>query len=198
MVYEVRPEVYKKNAQIAHIYGVKPGSARYRPCQTREEERERDAFKNLLLLCLAHHAEIDDDEELYPPELLFKWKREHEGEHGTQLARIGPINDEILAEVLTEVFMPPVVRLEQIAEQLERTGTLTSESLGELKEIIAVMQDLPTGPDGATARRLAYAAEVFSTIGLAKSASSLSYAAETLPGTLRNLDSKLQQFRDIR
>src|SRR5690606_9671037 len=78
VVHEVRPGVFKKNAQIAHIHAVKPGAPRYRPCTTDEERKQRDAFTNLILVCLAHHAAIDDKrdgERLYPPELLREWKR---------------------------------------------------------------------------------------------------------------------------
>lgn len=53
VVYEVRPGVFKKNAQIAHIHAVKPNAPRYRPCTTDEERQQRDAFTNLILVCLA-------------------------------------------------------------------------------------------------------------------------------------------------
>ncbi|MFI6458500.1 hypothetical protein ACIBF6_44010 [Streptosporangium amethystogenes] len=75
VIFEVRPGVYKKNAQIAHIYGVQPGSARHRPCHTPEEEQKRDSFRDLILLCPAHHAKVDDKKtgaDLYPLELLFE------------------------------------------------------------------------------------------------------------------------------
>lgn len=200
VVFEVRPGVYKKNAQIAHIYAVKPGAARYRECRTREEERERDSFKNLILLCLAHHAAVDDKEngeELYPPELLLEWKRKHEGEHGPQLARIGPISEEFLANVLTAVFTPPVTRLERIADQLERTGSLNSEALTELRQIIAVMQDGPVGPNAQTARNLAYAADIFANLNLSNAARQLYHASDVLPSALRNLDAKLRRLGDL-
>ncbi len=49
VIVEVRAGVCRKNAQIGHIYGVKPGAPRLR-ADTPDEER--DAFANLLLLCL--------------------------------------------------------------------------------------------------------------------------------------------------
>jgi len=48
VVLEVRPGVYQKNSQVAHIYGIRPGTPRYRPDMP---ARERDSFANLLLLC---------------------------------------------------------------------------------------------------------------------------------------------------
>lgn len=200
VVYEVRPGVFQKNAQIAHILGVSPNAARYRPCASVEEARERESFKNLLLLCLAHHAEVDDKnhgEERYPPELLRKWKREHEGEHGRQLARIGPLNEDQLTDLLISVFTPPVKRLEKIADQLERTGTLTSGALDELRNIISVMSDSPGSPDARTARQLAYAAEVFGAQSLQGSAKSLAYAAEVLPSVLEKLERQIRRLGDL-
>ncbi|WP_158706390.1 MULTISPECIES: hypothetical protein [Streptomyces] len=197
MIHEVRPGVYQKNAQIAHIIGVKRTAARYRPCSSEKEARARESFKNLLLLCLAHHAEVDDKnhgEELYPPELLRKWKRDHEGEHGRQLDRIGPLNEDQLTDLLISVFTPPVTRLEKIADQLEQTGTLTSDALSELRNIISVMSDGSGSPDAHTARQLAYAAEVFENHGLQGSAKSLAYAAEHLPSVLAQLDQQIRKL----
>ncbi|MGV9309534.1 hypothetical protein ACWDLG_39725 [Nonomuraea sp. NPDC003727] len=200
VIYEVRPGVFKKNAQIAHIYGVKPRANRYRECKNDAERRERDAFKNLILVCLAHHAEIDDSEygeELYPPDLLLKWKREHEGEHGPALARLLPMTEERLGKLLSEFFTAPIARLEKIADQLERTGTLTADSLEDLRQVITMLQETPGGTDARTARTLAFAAEVFSSHDLRKSATSLGYAAERLPGVLRDLDRKINQLRSM-
>jgi hypothetical protein len=200
VIYEVRPGVYQKNAQIAHIVGVKRGAARYSPCPSEEEARDRESFKNLLLLCLAHHAEVDDKnhgEELYPTELLLKWKRVHEGEHGRLLNLLPPIDEDHLTDLLITVFTPPVTRLEKIADQLEQTGTLTSGALSELRNIITVMSDSPGGPDGLTARQLAYAAEVFESHGLQGSAKSLAYVAETLPSILDQLDRRIRELRNF-
>ncbi|MEU8718241.1 hypothetical protein [Streptomyces sp. NPDC048663] len=200
MIYEVRPGVYQKNAQIAHIIGVKRGAARYRPFPSEEAARDRESFKNLLLLCLAHHAEVDDKnhgEEHYPPELLRKWKRDHEGEHGRQLDQIGPLREDQLTDLLIKVFAPPVTRLEKIADQLEKTGMLTSDTLSELRNIITVMSDDLGSPDAHTARQLAYAAEVFGTRGLEGSAKSLAYAADQLPKVLAQLDKRIRDLRGL-
>ncbi len=59
VVLEVRPGVYQKNSQVAHIYGVRPGAPRYRRDMP---AGERDSFANLLLLCTAHHEEVDGPE----------------------------------------------------------------------------------------------------------------------------------------
>ena len=197
VIYEVRPGVYQKNAQIAHIIGVKRTAARYRPCPSEKEARERESFKNLILLCLAHHAEIDDKNhggERYPPDLLREWKRAHEGMNGPALDLIPPLSEDQLAALLISVFTPPVTRLEKIADQLERTGTLTTDALRELRNIVTVMSDKSGGLEADSARRLAYAAEVFDTQGLRVSANSLAHAADILPSLLTQLDQRLKRL----
>jgi hypothetical protein len=47
VVLEVRPGVYQKNSQVAHIHGVRPDAPRYMPDMS---AGERDSFANLLLL----------------------------------------------------------------------------------------------------------------------------------------------------
>ncbi|MGA8113914.1 MAG: hypothetical protein WCA46_09655 [Actinocatenispora sp.] len=179
VVYEVRPGVYRKNAQVAHIYGVKPGAPRY--CGMPDDER--DAFKNLLLLCLAHHGEVDDKktgEHHYPPEMLHKWKREHEGGDAPALAMLGAVGDEELTDLLVGVFTPAVDRLQAIADQLEETGTLTAGTVQELRGVVDVLARGPNGPDAATAATLAHAAEIFAAINLTNSATALAQSADTL------------------
>jgi hypothetical protein len=84
VVVEVRPGVYEKNAQIAHIHGVR--APRYDGSLTADQCAE---FSNLLVLCLAHHSAVDnrwDGEKHYPPALLRSWKEQHEGNNGPALA----------------------------------------------------------------------------------------------------------------
>lgn len=64
--------------QICHIKGKNAGSARYDIAQTNEQ---RNAFENLIVMCLVHHKVIDDDEESYPVEKLQKLKIAHENQH---------------------------------------------------------------------------------------------------------------------
>jgi len=152
VIVEVRPGVYKKNAQIAHIHGVK--APRFRPGMAVEE---RDSFKNLILLCLPHHAEVDDKkygERMYPPEKLREWKMKHEGDHAATLRMIGPIDVDTFMDRLADAFEPPTRRLEALAEQLEKTGTLNANSVAELRVIISALRDNPLGPDPRTVGQL--------------------------------------------
>jgi len=59
----------------AHIVGDNSGSARFTSPLTAEQ---RDSYHNLILLCPAHHTEIDKNEADWPVEQLHQVKSEHE------------------------------------------------------------------------------------------------------------------------
>jgi hypothetical protein len=178
VVVEVRPGVYRKNAQIAHIRGVR--APRYDPVLTPEECA---SFTNLLILCLPHHGEVDDKttgETLYPVAKLTRWKTGHEGADGPALARLGQVDEETMATLLTQVFSPPAQRLEQIADQLEETGTLTARALVQLRQVVQVMNAGPARTSADTAQMLAYAAGVFSRSRFREAVLKLGSAADTM------------------
>jgi len=62
-------------AEIAHIKGRKPGSARY---DASMNENERNSCENLLLLCANCHKKVDDQPEAYTSERLLHIKKEYE------------------------------------------------------------------------------------------------------------------------
>ncbi|MER7006518.1 hypothetical protein ABT297_26235 [Dactylosporangium sp. NPDC000555] len=76
-------------------------------------------------------------------------------------------------------------------ERLEETHTVTSETVAELKSIIALMSDTGTGVSAATAASLAYAAEVLNPSDLKAAAEDLTYAADVLPGILRRVEAAM-------
>jgi hypothetical protein len=59
----------------AHIKGEKPGAARYDPNMS---DKERNCYKNRILLCGTHHTEVDQDEKFYTIEKLLEMKEKHE------------------------------------------------------------------------------------------------------------------------
>jgi hypothetical protein len=195
VVVEIRPGVYRKNAQVAHIKGVR--APRFDPNLTDEQCA---AFSNLLLLCLPHHAEVDDrktGEKLYPVRLLRQWKIDHEGSNWSALAALGPIDEETLTGLLLDVFTPPVKRLQQIADQLEKTGTLNAHTVMELRQVVEVMVNDPSRPDPETAVMLAEAAEVYGSDRFLQAVELLVEATEELPGWNRNLSEKINELHDI-
>lgn len=63
-------------AQVAHIEGLEPLSARYNPAMT---NAERNDYPNLLLLCPTHHmAYVDAAPKTYTVDDLRGWKRQSE------------------------------------------------------------------------------------------------------------------------
>ncbi|MEU4339567.1 hypothetical protein AB0F59_33845 [Micromonospora lupini] len=184
---EVRPGVYRKNVQIAHIYGVRPSAPRY---TLGLPDSERDAFKHLLLLCLPHHAEIDDrktGEKLYSVEELLKWKRTHEGGNNAELNRIGPVDEEEFMDLIAEAFEPPLERLEAIADRLERTGTLNAGSVVELRGIVTALTDNPVGIDARSVRILADAVDALGGSSFRRTVTHFAEAAETMRSAVRRL-----------
>ena len=59
----------------AHIYGEKPGTARY---DATKDATFVNSEKNLIFLCCNCHKKIDTDVDSYPVEFLFEKKNEHE------------------------------------------------------------------------------------------------------------------------
>ena len=179
VVREVRPGVYRKNVQIAHIIGVRPGSARYQEIP----RDERDSFSNLILLCLAHHADVDDTrfaDTLYPVEVLRRWKEEREGSDGGLLGPLSIPDEETLFERLAQFFEPPIERLERIAKELQRTGRLNAESVYELQQVVGVLRDHPPAADAKVAQDLFSAADLLSSMNLERVADRLMGAADML------------------
>lgn len=193
VVSEVRPGVYRKNAQIAHIRGVR--APRHDKSLTPGQCAE---FRNLLILCLPHHGEVDDrktGEKFYPVELLTRWKTSHEGSSGPALAALGPVDEDNLTDLLVSVFTPPAERLQQIADQLEQTGTLNAETVVQLRQVVDVMTSAPAGPSTRTAEALTYAADVFGTHAFRRAASQLVTAADMLTSSDKTLAAKVAQLQ---
>jgi hypothetical protein len=196
VVVQVRDGVYRKNAQMAHIYGVAEGAPRFKQMP----ESERDSFPNLLLLCYPHHNEIDDEEtgeELYPATLLRRWKTRHEGENAPALQALPPLDEDTLNDLLVSVFTPPVERLAVIAAQLEKTGVVNAQTVLELKNIVGVMAEMPGGLDSRTVTALGHAAEVFGNSNFTTAAKGLAFSAEALNlGALRETARMLMTAAD--
>lgn len=89
-------------AEVCHIKGMRPGSARYDATQT---DAQRHAYENLVLMCPTHHTVIDDDEEAYSVERLFKIKASHE-------AQATPIPDSE-ASAVAELFIESIMNIGQ-------------------------------------------------------------------------------------
>jgi hypothetical protein len=86
------------NAQIAHIRGANPGSARYDLTMT---DAERRSYANLILLCEPHHEFVDRRHpDRYPPETLAEWKARREAEAGIDAPALAGLTDERLVRLI--------------------------------------------------------------------------------------------------
>ncbi|TDW92879.1 hypothetical protein EV137_0146 [Kribbella pratensis] len=192
VVFEVRPGVYRKNAQVAHIYGVR--GARYRPDLP---ATVRDSFYNLLLLCHPHHDEVDDDEKRYPSELLRQWKESHDGPEVAALSGATISDPDKFMDLLAKLAKPPLDRLESITERLEKTGEATEENVRELRYLVDLLSSPDISPDRRSALALAEAAEIFSAESLGRSASNLMNAAEVLPDVVHRIEQAARRLGEF-
>lgn len=82
--------------EAAHIYGARPGSARFRQEMT---DAERSEVSNGIWLCCSCHKRVDDDPVAHPAELLFEWRRRHERAMGLQVGQrlAAKVQDRMLA-----------------------------------------------------------------------------------------------------
>ena len=192
VVLETRPGIYQKNSEAAHIYGVRPGAARYRPNMS---TNERDSFANVLLLCQAHHTDVDGKatRHLFPPELLKKWKQQHEGAAGSVLNRLLTPDTDLLMKKLMKIAEPPLERLEDITRRLKETGTVTSDTVAELKQVISALSISQVGVDARTANSLSFAAEILGNSRFDSTVQRLSHAAEVLPALAKRVESAVKR-----
>ena len=87
--------------EAAHIFGANEGAARYRSEMT---DVERADVTNAVWLCRICHKKIDADASKYTPELLFSWRRHHEGFIMEKLGRSGDqLKDRISEELLSKL-----------------------------------------------------------------------------------------------
>lgn len=71
-------------AEVCHIEAAETGGARYNPAQNDEQRR---AFGNLLILCHKHHIETDEIEE-YPVARMKQIKADHEALYGKKMFKV--------------------------------------------------------------------------------------------------------------
>lgn len=109
----------------AHIYGEKPGAARYDPNQ---DKKFVNSEGNLIFLCCNCHKKIDTDVDTYPPSLLFDIKNKHEQwieqKLEEQSVKFSFAELEVLVNYLVSnnscVPLPPSYSLLKIVEKIKK------------------------------------------------------------------------------
>ena len=145
----------------AHIYGEKPGAARY-------DASKKDDFvnseKNLIFLCCNCHKKIDTDVDSYPAEDLFKIKEKHERHVMDQLTENAPNYTFAELEVLANYIINEQSSRENMQSYslLNIKDKITKNSLQEVQGYISIgLTNLDTiedylnkHPDATLANRL--------------------------------------------
>ncbi|MGA4979276.1 hypothetical protein [Streptomyces cinereoruber] len=82
------------NSRVAHIHARREGGPRWKPGMSGEANRSGE---NLLLLCIEHSYEIDENAARFPPGTLREWKAAQLAEHD-QIQRSWHLNNDEIAE----------------------------------------------------------------------------------------------------
>lgn len=149
------------NVQIAHIYSLGVGEARF---DEKYPKAELNKFKNLLLLCQTHHTEVDSElwVKHYRAEVLIEWKRTREGDLSKSLEELPELfDDEQFQDVLTKAISRT---REEIIAAIDKVTDISQETLTLLKELVSESFTRPYLSEEAVAS-LEYSARVFDGMG---------------------------------
>lgn len=103
--------------QRVHIRGAYPGSARYDPAMTDDQRR---GFGNLVVMCKPHHEVIDVGQpELYPAEVLLRWKDQREASPREALERLREVTPSGLRAIVADGLRAHDDRLVEALGRLE-------------------------------------------------------------------------------
>lgn len=93
------------NSRVAHIHARRPGGPRWLSGMSHEDNR---GVSNLLLLCIPHSYEIDEDEHRFPATLLQEWRVAQRQDFTTR-RQAWTITDDQAHEIAQESFASPGV-----------------------------------------------------------------------------------------
>lgn len=95
-------------AEICHIYGLRPTSARYVQSMS---DAERNDYDNLILLCPNHHRVVDDLEPAaWRAERLLELKLTHEHQRAGDV----PVHDEIVNHAVLFLVVSGIVEVDEL------------------------------------------------------------------------------------
>lgn len=122
-------------------------------------DRERNHFRNLLLLCKEHHNEVDRkaNEGKYPVETLLAWKTAVEGSYAGDLDELDWLTEEKLQGLMVGAISETRT---VIVAAIGRVKDISSETLKILKGLVLESFTRPY-IDAEAVASLAYSAHVF-------------------------------------
>jgi hypothetical protein len=135
----------RMNVQIVHIHGLKEGAARFDPVLS---VPERNAFKNLALMCIPHHTTVDQEEASYPPELLRKWKGEREAGGIEALTGLAGLTERRLEELIGQAMQIREDQIDQALDRLKKIDRSAAQWLDQLRIESAAMRRRPPLDEG--------------------------------------------------
>jgi hypothetical protein len=97
--------------EAAHIYGARPGSARF---DADMAPTERSDITNAVWLCRNCHKVVDADQLGFPAELLFEWKRAHEQQISSEIGK----TSSVIRQKLTERTLKEFPGIGYLSEQI--------------------------------------------------------------------------------
>lgn len=144
------------NFETAHIRAANKGGRRYVGDM---DDKERNSFSNLVLLCLVHHKIIDklqpDD---FTIETLQNWKSIREAPGQAALRGLRDLTEERLQELISASFQSFKTQFEDALAQLESVDLEAAKLLRPLIDELAEARFHARFPDEDTAALLVDAA----------------------------------------
>ena len=147
---------WSPKVSVAHIRGLRKGSPSHDESMT---NRQRNNFKNLILLCKMHHDLVDGEHTWmnYSVVTLTEWKTSREGDLADELDELDWITQEKLQELMVDAIEET---LDKILGAIDNISSISKETLGVLKGLVDETLKLPY-LDPEDIASLEYCAEVF-------------------------------------
>ncbi len=120
------------NSRVAHIHARRKGGPRWVEMPA-EQNRE---FSNLLLLCIEHSYEIDENPGPFPAEVLREWKAAQIAEY-EQIQRSWNISDDEASEALVaseSIAMLHISSVVEVVRRIEAFGLTARRTRGQVRD----------------------------------------------------------------
>ncbi|GAB3444196.1 hypothetical protein [Actinophytocola sediminis] len=188
---------HKLALQIAHIRTDESSHERFMPGITKESV---DSFDNLLFLCKPHHDTIDEPgaENIYPIDLLTKWKTTRESGQYDKLQGLRNVTEDRLVKLISQAQKDRDQAFTTVLNRLESSDREAAALLRELSDELEQVRRHRQLLDPDLVHMLNSAARNLR--GLMDSASLLSSAGRDLrglPDTASVLDRAANKLRDL-
>ena len=136
--------------EICHIRAANPGGPRF---NQKQNDSERHAASNLLLLCARHHKIIDSEPERYSTNTLEQFKR---GQEQPGLIEISPVTAKA-AQMLLDNYLSVVIHSNSGQIAIQSPGAIQAHTVNVKTPKSTVVVTPPTGSVAGNRVMLSYA-----------------------------------------